>query len=472
MVPLFLQPPYRHTALWIVALTGLVLFFLLGFSRATHLDSVLREERLRVVVLEDPRHINVGQDRFTTALIDGFATHLGVQLHIQTVPDYSELVRALELGFADLAAGGLISAATSPNLEFSEPFMTVVPQVVSSRGNAIEQSEISDYQGAVRADSPLTRALDGELPETVVSIAGTTDEVLSELESESMDYAVIDSSDYAFYRPYFPGLRHNFDLTEEQPVGWAFHAREDGTLREAANAFINEWEASGQLEVVRDQYFGHLREFDYVGVRRFERHVESRLPALEDLFRSAAAENGIDWRLLAAQGYQESHWEPDAISPTGVRGIMMLTLPTAGDLGISNRLDPEQSINGGARYLADLRERVPESVTEPDRTWYALAAYNVGMGHLMDAMRIAEALDMPSNYWTDLREILPRLRDPDYYRFTRYGFARGEEPVIYVQNIRRYYDLLRWMFPTEEESETDMPGLQPESPSFSLPSLI
>lgn len=472
MVPLFLQPPYRHPTLWVVAIAGVILFFWLGFSRATHLESVLREDRLRVVVLEDPRHINVGQDRFTTALIDSFATHLGLQVHIQTVPDYSQLVRALELGFADIAAGGLLVVSDSPNVEFSDAFMTVVPQVVSSRGDTIEQNRLSEYQGAVRADSPLTRALNGQLPESVTSVSGTTDEVLSELENDSVDYAVIDSSDYAFYRPYFPGLQHNFDLTEEQPVGWAFHAREDGTLQEAANAFIRKWDTSGQLEVVRDQYFGHLREFDYVGVRRFERHVENRLPPLEAHFRTAAEANGIDWRLLAAQGYQESHWEPDAISPTGVRGIMMLTLPTAGDVGISNRLDPEQSIDGGARYLADLRERVPDSVTDPDRTWYALAAYNVGMGHLMDAMRIAEALEINPNYWTDLRDILPRLRDPDYYRFTRYGFARGEEPVIYVQNIRRYYDLLRWIFPTEEESETDMPGLQPESPSFSLPSLI
>lgn len=472
MVPLLLQPPYRQRALWVAVLAGLVLFFVLGFSRATHLESVLREERLRVVVLEDPRHINVGQDRFTTALVDGFATHLGVELHIQTVPDYSELIRALDLGFADMAAGGLLSAADAPNLSFSAPFMSVVPQVVSTRGTDIDPADILDYAGAVRADSPLARAMNGQLPETVTTIPGTTVDVLTQLERDAIDYAIIDSSDYAFYRPYFPGLRHSYDLADEQPVSWAFDAQQDSTLLDAANAFIAEWETSGQLEVVRDQYFGHLREFDYVGVRRFERHVEDRLPALETHFRTAAEANGIDWRLLAAQGYQESHWEPDAISPTGVRGIMMLTLPTAGDLGISNRLDPEQSINGGARYLADLRERVPESVTEPDRTWYALAAYNVGMGHLLDAMRIADALEIPSDYWTDLRGILPRLRDPDYYRFTRYGFARGEEPVIYVQNIRRYYDLLRWMFPTEEESDTNMPGLQPESPSFSLPSLI
>ena len=143
-------------------------------------------------------------------------------------------------------------------------------------------------------------------------------------------------------------------------------------------------------------------------------------------------------------GYQESHWNPKARSYTGVRGIMMLTQNTASELGIENRLDPLQSIEGGGRYLAKLRSRIDDEVQEPDRTWMSLAAYNVGYGHLSDARKLTSQLGKNPNLWIDVKDSLPLLSQRRYYRNTRYGYARGQEPVNYVQNIRRYYDVLVW----------------------------
>src|SRR5690606_726272 len=153
---------------------------------------------------------------------------------------------------------------------------------------------------------------------------------------------------------------------------------------------------------------------------------------------------GLDWHLLAALAYQESHWNPTAKSYTGVRGFMMLTQDTANDLGINNRLNPEQSIIGGARYFKSLHSRLPDRIGEPDRTWLALAAYNVGLGHLEDARILAQHHGANPDKWVDVQEYLPLLAKRKYYKFTKHGYARGWEPVEYVQNIRNFQTIIAW----------------------------
>src|SRR5690606_3661040 len=196
---------------------------------------------------------------------------------------------------------------------------------------------------------------------------------------------------------------------------------------------------NGVLAQIIERHYGHTDRFDYVGTRIFMRHIEERLPAYRATFEEAGTLSGTDWRLLAAMGYQESHWDPDAVSPTGVRGIMMLTRNTARHVGIDDRLDPEKSILGGANYFSMVKEKVPERITEPDRTWFALAAYNVGFGHLEDARILTQGQGGNPDRWMDVRERLPLLSQKKWYRQTKYGYARGHEPVIYVENIRSYY---------------------------------
>ena len=142
--------------------------------------------------------------------------------------------------------------------------------------------------------------------------------------------------------------------------------------------FFKKIKKNGTLGQLIDRYYGHIGKFDYVGTRSYQAHIEQRLPAYRELFKRAAKEVGIDWRLLAAVGYQESHWDPDAVSPAGARGLMMLTGVAATDLDIDNRTNPEQSILGGARYLQRMLKSIPDRIPAPDRTWLALAAYNVG----------------------------------------------------------------------------------------------
>ena len=174
----------------------------------------------------------------------------------------------------------------------------------------------------------------------------------------------------------------------------------------------------------------------------FKRHLAARFPRYREQFKKAAARHGIDWKLLASQAYQESHWNRKAKSPTGVRGIMMLTKRTAASLGVRNRLDPVQSINGGAKYLSRLKGRLPEQIRHPDRTFVALAAYNVGLGHVKDARTLARRHAKNPDRWEELRTVLPLLTKKRYYKTLRYGYARGHEPVRYVKRIRTYRLLL------------------------------
>ena len=159
------------------------------------------------------------------------------------------------------------------------------------------------------------------------------------------------------------------------------------------------------------------------------------------LIESIAKEFRLDWQLLAAIAYQESHWDPKAKSPTGVRDDD--AHPTdRKEVGVKDRLDAEQSLRGGARFLRNLLRRLPNDIEDPDRTWMALAAYNVGMAHLEEARRLTEGKGGDPHLWQDVRERLPDLQNPKIYPHLRHGFARGQEAVTYVDNIRHYQSTL------------------------------
>jgi len=146
-----------------------------------------------------------------------------------------------------------------------------------------------------------------------------------------------------------------------------------------------------------------------------------------------------------------------------VRGLMMLTEDTAAELRVSRREDPLQSINGGARYIRQTLEALPGEIQEPDRTWMALAAYNVGMGHLIDARKLTQQRGGNPNHWVDVRATLPLLTQHKWFAKTEFGYARGHETVTYVTNVRTYYDMLVWM---TTERPPPKPEEQPEAPKL------
>ena len=293
-----------------------------------------------------------------------------------------------------------------------------------------------------------------------------SEQLLYLVENQLIDFTVADSNEVMLNQRFLLELRVAFNISKPKKLAWAFPKNIDSSLYDKAMSFFWRNLNNGEITHLTEKHYGHVDKFDYVGNRIYKRHIATRLSNYLNMYNEAGDKFNIDWKLLAAMGYQESHWNPKAVSPTGVRGIMMLTQQTAGQMGIKNRLDPKSSIMGGAKYLDQIRNRFPKELKEPDRTWYAMAAYNVGYYHVIDAQKIAKKLGKNPNKWSDLQTTLPLLARKKWYKKTKYGYARGWEPVKYVTNIRRYYDLLEYQFTEnkknkKKEAENDVFSIMP-----------
>lgn len=393
-----------------------------------------------------------GQTGLEYELARDFADELGVKLIMINASSIAEVYELLDDGDADMAAAGLtITASRSLNFRFSGAYQQINDTLVQRQGEEASPASIealADRRIAVLAGSgqeESLRQLRAKGFDIVYeSVDGSSAErLLTLVDAGDVDFALIDSNSWTLQRSLFPELRRSMDLGEKS-IGWAF-AGGDSSLRIAAERYLTRKKADGSIAKLEDRYYGHLNQFNIYSARSFLNHLDNRLPKYSDIFRQAAAEQGFDWRLIAAMGYQESLWNADAVSPTGVRGLMMLTNQTAGEMGVADRTDPIQSIRAGAAYLRKIYDRIPERIAEPDRTWMAVAAYNVGMGHLEDARILAQKQGADPDSWQDVKKRLPLLRNAKFYQGTRHGYARGGmQSVIYVRHIRRYYDLLVW----------------------------
>ncbi|HEX4938372.1 MAG TPA: membrane-bound lytic murein transglycosylase MltF, partial [Candidatus Kapabacteria bacterium] len=380
------------------------------------LEQVKQQGELVVATRTGPTTYYREMDRetgFEFELAQAFANYLGVKMRMVAYDDLGELLTAVRTGKVHLAAAGLsVTPERSHQFRFTSPYEQVTQDVIFRAGTPKPVSIEDLYQRklvvlAQSSHSEYLQQLQQSHPELRwEEKANATALTLLNMVNESQaDVAVVDSAAFQTYRPLFPELQAAFPIKQAEPVSWAFQITADDSLFNMAELFFNQINASGDLEELRERFFGH-REFDYVGARTFLTHLDTRLVEYEPDFKAAADEVGMDWRLLAAVGYQESLWNPNAISPTGVRGLMMLTQQTATEMGVTDRRDAEQSIRAGARYLKKLYDKLPQDLQEPHRTWFALAAYNVGYGHLMDARRLARHEGLDPNDWFVVREKL------------------------------------------------------------------
>lgn len=269
----------------------------------------------------------------------------------------------------------------------------------------------------------------------------STKSLLEQVAEGKLDYTLADSMTIALMQRIHPQLAVAFDVTDEEPVTWYIKRghtpqHSDDSLFAAMLEFYQRVQEEGTLVRLEEKYLGHVGSFDYMDTRTFLSAIDKILPVFRPLFEKHA--DTIDWKLLAAIAYQESHWDPLATSPTGVRGLMMLTRATAEGLSVKNRLDPEESIQGGALYLQRLIDKMPETIPEDERVWFALASYNMGFGHLQDVRQLTREQQGNPNSWSDVKQRLPLLSQKRYYTSTTYGYARGNEAYLYVENIRRY----------------------------------
>lgn len=255
-------------------------------------------------------------------------------------------------------------------------------------------------------------------------------------------FTVADSNIALLNRRYYPDIRIGVPIEEEEPLAWAVRQGEGALLREM-NEFFETIELDGTLAGLYEKYYGTVEVFDYFDLKKFHERLETRLPKYAKIIKRESKKAGFDWRLVAALVYQESHFNPRARSHTGVRGLMQVTLATAGEMGIDNRLDPQQSLMAGIRYLDKLYDRFDDIDDPEQRMLFAMGSYNIGYGHLRDAQKIAESEGLDPQRWSSMKQVLPYLMQREYHRHTRYGYARGRETVRYVDRILTYYDILK-----------------------------
>jgi membrane-bound lytic murein transglycosylase F len=415
-----------------------------------------------------------GPAGFEYDLVSAFAEQLGVRLRVVTAERFADILPRLARGEADLAAAGItITAARTEVVRFTPPYQEIRQQVVHRRdlerppgcAGALLGRQIEVIAGSSYVER--LNELKHDYPElTWVEVADRpTEEVLRDVWEGLTELTVADSNIFAVNRQHFPELQVAFDLKTGDQLGWAFPLSDDDSLYQAAVKFLESMRGSGELARLIDRYYGPASRSNYVNLTIYHLRIQTRLPQYQALFERAGHQYNLDWRLLAALGYQESYWDPRAVSFTGVRGMMMLTEETATQMGVQNRLDTEQSIDGGARYLAQMIDRMPDTITGPDRAWMALAAYNLGINHVEDARILTEQQRGDPNKWNDVKDRLPLLAQARWAARTRYGFARGMEGVIFVNRVRTYFDVLT-KFDQEEKAAKRSEALKLTAPAI------
>lgn len=457
----------------------------------SELEQIRERGVLRVGTLNNQLSYYIGPDGpagLDYEIAREFANELGVQLEMKPAYRISSLYPALENGEIDIIAAGL--SQSEERLQRFRPgpaYYYVSQQLVYKKGQwrprnlkqlLKKQSELMEQNNGepvvtIVSDSHFKRTLTNiqqKSPEFEYKIDPNSDvnELLKQVSEGELKYTVADSVEISLSQRIFPDLALAFELTEDQPISWFLQRSEDESLYALLIEFFGNLQQSGHLASLEEKYIGHIGTFDYVDTRAFIRALDSKLPKWSPLFQEYSDE--FDWRLIAALAYQESHWNPLAKSPTGVRGMMMLTLPTAKSVGVTDRLDPEQSVKGGVEYLRRMVARIPDSIDEHEKIWFALASYNIGYGHMMDARRLTKRQGGNPDAWSDVKERLPLLRQKKFFSQTRYGYARGDEAKNYVENIRRYYQSIIGHVEqqTPENGEVDIDDLAvippPEQP--------
>lgn len=431
------------------------------------LDSVIDRGELVVLTRVDPTTYFIdesGVHGFEYELASLFAESLGIKVRFIFPEQFNQLLQLSTEHQADFVAAGLSITPERENLlHFTPPYYEVSQQVVyhyrTRRPKSITQltgtffevlADTSHAENLRKIQKTHPKLSWVETPNTSVL------ELVSMVNDHLLDYTIVDSNQFQLIRGQFPNLNIAFDISEPEKIAWAFPLSEDHSLYDEAVKFLDKLKSTGVLEQLQDKHFGYSKQLNYVGICTFRQHAQTRLPKLINYFHLAAEKYDLDWKLLTAVAYQESHWDQHAVSPTGVRGIMMLTKATAKQMKVANRLDPEQSIDGGAHYLSTRIKKIPIRIDEPDRTWMALASYNIGLGHLEDARILTQQQGGNPDKWIDVKQRLPLLTQKKWYEKTKHGYARGKEPVTYIENVRQYIKMLNQLEPSTVNSEQNI----------------
>lgn len=424
------------------------------------LENIRQRGKLIVLTTNAPTTYYFGRDNELTGpeydMTQSFADSLQVQLEYKVYESTKAVIDALRLNEGDIAAAGLtINDNRKREFDYGPVYQSTNEYLICHRSHksVTNKQALTGLEIVVAADSNYIESLKNYPDATwVVDEDLHTSELLQQVADKKIACTVSDSILYHIERRYHTEIQQKYKLAKGSELAWMLNKNND-SLKKAISEWFDTYKDDYDLAYILEKYYGYVETFDYVDTHRFLKRTKTRLPQYKKYFIDAAVKNDIEPSLLAAQSYQESHWDRKAKSPTGVRGIMMLTQPVAKSLGVTNRLNAEDNIYAGAKFQAKMKKMI-EQVEEPDRTWLALAAYNVGRGHFRDAQSLARKLDKNPDRWSEMKEVLPLLSQKKYYGDLRYGYARGIEPVRYVTRIRSYDDLLNKHFPEKIRDTT------------------
>jgi len=425
-------------------------------QKISNLQLIKRKKVLNVVLLNTPTTYYIGTDGpkgFEYDLLLEYSKHIGVKLNITTVGTVKEALALSKDPLIDIISASVTKTSQrEETLNFGPSYFEVQEQVVCSRKmqrssrfprNVEDLSGLNIVVGEETSYEETINSLiaDGFDINATYSATLSTEELLEQVSKHKIDCTIVDSNIYALNLRYFPEITMAFAIGSREQLAWVF-SKESPKLEQDMYEWLNAYNQQGKMTQLKDHYYSDVLFFDYYNTQIFYKRIKLRLPKYEQYFKEAATEYGIPWTLLASISYQESHWNSKAKSYTGVRGLMMLTRSTAKLLKVKNRLDPKQSIVGGTRYIKQMIKSVPKEVVGENRLKFALAAYNIGLSHIRDAQSLALEIGLNPNIWSDLKVVLPLLSQKKYYRDLKFGYARGEEPVKYVESIYNYRHIL------------------------------
>ncbi|PHR59074.1 MAG: membrane-bound lytic murein transglycosylase MltF [Arcobacter sp.] len=443
-------------------------FFLLGWfsqdyissqirlGKMTNLDKIKEKKQLDVIILNSPTIYYIGPERkmgFEYELLASYAKEIGVDLNLTVVDTVNEALELSKAGLGDITAAGLtMTPEREKDFVFGPKYFLVQEQMICHKDMYKQKNfpkDMEDLSGlhiVVGKSTSYAQTLE-TLRELYPDINASYDDntstegLLKMVWEKKIDCTVADSNIFAINQRYYPELSMAFAISERKHLAWVLRDG-DTSVKDSLYKWINRCEQAGKMAELRDFYYAYLNIFDYYDTKVFHKRIGSRLPKYEKYFKEAGERYDIPWTLLAAQSYQESHWNARAKSHTGVRGMMMLTLTTAKSLGVKNRLDAKESIFGGAKYISKMEKRFGKEVKGKNRILFALAAYNIGMGHMHDAQTLARRMNKDPYSWRDIKTVLPLLSQKRYYKQLKYGYARGSEPVRYVSSIHQYATII------------------------------
>jgi membrane-bound lytic murein transglycosylase F len=385
---------------------------------------------------------------FEYDLLRRLANSLSVSLDLKVIDDHHEALRAGELGEVHIVAIGANGNPPAGQLVAGPAYQSVQPVLVYRIDDPMPASwrDIEEQAVLTTPDQPIAEFAtdDSRMRETLVRFTPmpTPRRIAESMVAGDARYGILYQHTLAFLRNVYLDIDAAFAIGRSRDLRWRM-PKSNAALMDRVERYFATIKKDGSLARLIDRYYGHTQRVNAQAAEAFHDKIRMVLPLYRELFQRAQEATGIEWRLLAAIAYQESQWDPLATSPTNVRGMMMLTEDTSARFKVTDRLDPAQSIAAGAQLVAQLKKVVPERIPEPDRTWIALSAFNVGIGHLEDARVLAQQQKLNPDSWTDLKKALPLLAKPEVAAVAKRGFARGGQAVIFVENVRAYYDLLK-----------------------------